>query len=545
MKRFLYWVLLLVGVVEVAGVSVARAEERPRLVVQIVVGSLRAEDIDRYIDRCEEGGFRLLLEEGICYEGAAYNYQQTLTPTALATLTTGSLPATHGVVTSHWYDYIDNRRISLVEDKSVVGLEYHTGGGNFSPRQLVAPAISESLRDSSPESRTVTIALEPESAIVMGGKAGICFWMNSDHCQWRSSSYYLSALPDWVNRYNTARSPMTYLMKYWTTLYDGEVYKNRRCAEVLLSRLGKGQKSIADQFQMIKHEIDLGKEYNRMRYTPAGCSALVGFTKLALAQLELGKDEHPDLLNICFDSPRYIAEAFGPESVEAEDMFYRLDRELCELIRYIRAQVGEERVAFVLTADHGTSPSYDRAGGGDEQRFNIPQFEMLLETFLDARYGKCPTDWVLGYEDQTVWLNHNLIYEKRLSLSEIQNEAAAFAMQFRGVSHALSGTALRSSYFGSGYAERMQNSFYPRRSGDVVLNLMPGWIEKREGVRSSSGSMYGYDRHVPLIFLLPNTPAQRITRSVKMESVAPTVAHILGIPSPATSEGEPLSEITQ
>lgn len=72
-------------------------------------------------------------------------------------------------------------------------------------------------------------------------------------------------------------------------------------------------------------------------------------------------------------------------------------------------------------------------------------------------------------------------------------------MQFRGVSHALSSTAMRSSYFGSGYGEKMQNSFYPRRSGDVVVNLMPGCIEERPDVRSKSGSMYGYDTTVPLV----------------------------------------------
>ena len=93
--------------------------------------------------------------------------------------------------------------------------------------------------------------------------------------------------------------------------------------------------------------------------------------------------------------------------------------------------------------------------------------------------------------------NHNLVYEKDLSLADIQNEVATFAMQFRGVSHALSATAMRTSYFGSGYARKMQNSFYPRRSGDVIINPMPGWIEEHDHKRSSSGSMYGYDTRVP------------------------------------------------
>ena len=38
----------------------------------------------------------------------------------------------------------------------------------------------------------------------------------------------------------------------------------------------------------------------------------------------------PDLLNVCLDSPRRISEAYGPESIEVEDMYYRLDRDLAD-----------------------------------------------------------------------------------------------------------------------------------------------------------------------------------------------------------------------
>ena len=36
----------------------------------------------------------------------------------------------------------------------------------------------------------------------------------------------------------------------------------------------------------------------------------------------------------------------------------------------------------------------------------------------------------------------------------------------------------------------------------VILNLMPGWIEEQERCWSMSGSMYGYDTEVPLVFYL-------------------------------------------
>ena len=181
------------------------------------------------------------------------------------------------------------------------------------------------------------------------------------------------------------------------------------------------------------------------------------------------------------------------------------------------------------------------AGAAEADRFNPRQFEVIVNGFLNVRYGV--GDWVVDYSDKCLWLNHNLIYERGLNLAEVQNEVAIFAMQFSGISHALAATAMRTSYFGSGYARRMQNSFYPRRSGDVILNLMPGWIEEQERCWSMSGSMYGYDTKVPLVFYGKGAGMQRVNRRVDMTAVAPTLARLAGIREPAASEGEVLEEI--
>lgn len=519
--------------------------EQPRLVVQIVVGSMRPEDLTRYADHFTAGGFERLRQGGVHFTEASYNYQQTLTTTSLATLTTGALPTMHGVVGTHWYDYVDNRRIQLIDDPQVTGLEYYTGGGQFSPRHLIAPTVAESLAAYSPESRIVTIAMEPESAVVLGGKTGMTFWMNDRLCHWRSSSYYMPVLPEWVKRYNSERGPLKYLMQPWVSWLEDSAYRNERRADIMMQRPTKrrgGSVPAPRQFREISCDLTYRSNYDRLIYTPAGNSALFDFAKLAISQLQLGGDATPDLLNICLDAPSRIVQAYGPESLEAEDMYYRLDRELEDFLTYLFAQVDEERVVVVLTSDHGTSPSYDLQPT-ERERFNVPQFAMILESFLDARYGKGEEDWVLDCEQKMIYLNHNLIYEKRLSLAEVQNEVATFAMQFRGVSHALSSTAMRTSYFGEGYAEKMQNGFYPRRSGDVVLNLMPGWIEKEDRMRSMAGSMYAYDRRVPLIFYGWGVPTAEVEREVDLRDVASTVARILGVSAPAAAEGSPLDEV--
>lgn len=520
----------------VIGFATPATAQKPRLVVQIVVGSLSPDALARYDENFGEGGFKLL-GSGVVCNNAAYDYQQTITPVSLATITTGSMPTTHGVVGGYWYDYVESKRIELIHDSRVTGLEYHRGGGNYSPRHLIAPTINDALNKYSPDSRIVTIAIEPEASVVMGGKSGYTFWLSSDLCHWRSSSFYMPILPDWVKQYNKSGTAISYILQPWSTINFRDSYLNVRRSDILLTE-PKKRPLDAPKPKAVKSfecELTYGKEYDRLLYTPAGNTATLNFAKSTITKLELGKDESCDLLNIYLDAPKKVAEVYGPESIEYEDMLYRLDSDLADFITYAKAQVEGGDVLFVLTADHGTSASFDIAPI-EQDRFNVAQYMMIVESFMDARYGKDERDWALGYQNKMVYLNHNLIYEKGLSLADVQNEIATFSMQFRGVSHALSATAMRMSYFGSGYAQKMQNSFYPRRSGDVILNLMPGWIEKRELSRSGSGSMYGYDRRVPLMLYHPSIKPQHIDSEVSPAAIAPTVAQILGIPSPDAAE---------
>ena len=116
------------------------------------------------------------------------------------------------------------------------------------------------------------------------------------------------------------------------------------------------------------------------------------------------------------------------------------------------------QVVVTLTSDHGTSPSFD-SPAEQQERFNVRQAEVITNAFIGAQHGN--GEWILGYIDRAFYLNHNLIYEKGLSIADMQHDVATFLMQLRGVSHAVSAEALRSTYFGSGYGRKVQNGFYP------------------------------------------------------------------------------------
>ena len=68
---------------------------------------------------------------------------------------------------------------------------------------------------------------------------------------------------------------------------------------------------------------------------------------------DLGKDNITDFLSVSFSSTDYVGHKYGPLSVELEDTYLRLDKDLAELLTYLEANYEEDDVLLFLTADHG------------------------------------------------------------------------------------------------------------------------------------------------------------------------------------------------
>ncbi|MBE6198899.1 MAG: alkaline phosphatase family protein [Rikenellaceae bacterium] len=536
----LFKTILLTAAVLTSYVANAQDESvKPRLVVNIVVSSMHANDLTHYADNFTSGGFARLMGGGAWFTNASFDYMQTTTPVSLATISTGAMPSVHGVVADRWFEYIGNKQISLIDDSKEQSINYSSGSGTYSPRQLSAETIGDALAEYNPQSIIRTIAVEPTSAIIMAGHAGEAYWMENLQTDWTTSSYYTKELPRWISEYNRSDCNDELMYKSWTPLLNIDKYHNSQviCINIEKNNSKKKLQTLVDEKPLATGNlIDV---YEQMCYTPAGNTALFAFAKQTIIKNEMGQDEEVDMLNIVLDTPRLISGRYGVESIEYEDMLYRLDRDLEEFLTFTLAQVTDPREVIVtLCSDHGTSPAFN-SQGKELERFNVRQAEVITNAFIGSQHGN--GDWVLGVIDNAIYLNHNLIYEKGLSIADMQYDVATFVMQLRGVAHAISAEALRSSYFGSGYGRKIQNGFYPRRSGDVIINLMPGWITEENNIRSKSGSMYRYDTHVPLLIYGGGASAAKHTEKVDMTSLATTLAQMLQISTPSAAEGEPLT----
>ena len=122
--------------------------------------------------------------------------------------------------------------------------------------------------------------------------------------------------------------------------------------------------------------------------------------------------------------------------------------------------------------------------------FNYNSALSLLRSYLNALYGS--GEWIKGYFGQQLYLNSDLIENSKMKLDDFREVIAQFLIQFSGVSHTLTATALQNNQYTEGYRSKMQNNYFPRRSGDVFVNLHPGWVEKSQQA-TSHNSAYLYD----------------------------------------------------
>ncbi len=490
---------------------------------------MAADDIERYHKNFTALGFKRFDYEGVVCSNTYYNHPTGATVSSLATLTTGAMPETHGIVSSAWFDYTTLERVELTHDPSERATEFDVEPWGDSATRLIAPTLTQTLIRSNLKSRTLTMAINAESAIVMNGGEGLTLWIDPRSCRWASSTAYLDQMPFWVSDLSKRISQQD-----WSAMYPRERYINT----INLGLIHGSESEIIDSplYNVSDREWRNKRIYESIAYTPYGNKLLLDSAWDGVKSLNLGGDGHTDILNLVLDTAGNIASYYGSRSIEMEDMYYQLDRDFGRFVESVRSWVKGRDVLFTLTSDHGTTPYYD-----EDKRFNSEQFIAILNSYIGAKYGS--QEWVLGYENRSIYLNRELINSRKLDIAQLQDDIAAFAIEFRGVSSAMTATALRNSYFAGGHQQAIQSGFYGQRSGDVVITLMPEWIEERGDMRSLSGSVYGYDNHVPLYIWGSGVAQHKITRQVEVRDIAPTLAKIVEIECPLASSGRVIEEI--
>ena len=516
MRRFLASILTLF--------TIFAATAQPKMVINIIIGGMKATDLSRYEKNLSSEGLMRLKNGGTTFTECYTDFVPSSEQMALTTLATGSLPSMHGVSSTRWYDRTSgNTEVQLCK----------TASGEWTTEHFMAPTLARSILDANSNAYVATIAHTPSSAMALAGKGGECYWID-DLGNWATAACYTKTLPEWVNTHNEAGFNRAYVQNTWFGKLTKGKYINGRTTDIRIYDLyakqkGFGSKKLSDAW------------VDDMLHSPAGNSAILEFASKVLDHMVADKQKDGiKMLNICLDVPRNVAEKYGSDSVEYEDMLYRLDLALADLLKIVDVCYPKQSDYLItVTSDHGMGKS--TLSNHSLVHFNTRQAEVILNAFLSAQYGQ--GSWVLSCDNGAIYLNRDLVYAKKLSIAQVQNEAATFTMQFRGIANAVTATALQGGAMSNSSSRLMQNSFYPRRSGDILYALHPGCNELNSDKVAQSGSPYNYDRHIPLIFYGCNIPCGKVDRQVSTTAIAVTISSLLGISRPDCADGDVIYEL--
>jgi predicted AlkP superfamily pyrophosphatase or phosphodiesterase len=519
--------------------------QKPKLIVGIVVDQMRVDYLTRYETKFVEGGFKKLIKGGYFNKNANFNYVPTYTGPGHASIFTGSVPRINGIISNDWYDKKTKKSLYCTQDETVVSVGSTSKAGKMSPRNMLTTTIGDEMRlATNMQAKVIGISQKDRASILPAGHtANAAYWYDGSNGAFITSTFYMQQLPNWVSAFNDKKLPEKYLAQDWTTLLPMASYTESMSDDNSFEGLFKGEEK-----PVFPHKLNELKEknsgLNMIRATPFGNTLTKEFALEAIKNEQLGADEVTDLLTISFSSTDYVGHQYGLNAIETEDTYLRLDKDLEELINYLEKNIGKDNFVIFLTADHGGAHNSAYlnslkipAGFIDESAIEKGMKAHLKEVFTDSL--------ILSFSNQQFFFNHEKLAKNKLKLKEVSMEAARFALTLEGVANAYTVyDVIAASQSNDVALSRIYMGFNDVRSGDVILNYLPAYIDHIK-TGTTHGAAYTYDTHVPLIWYGWKINQGASYEPVNISDIAPTIASFLDISFPNGCVGKPIGGIVK
>jgi len=521
----------------------AQKTSTPKLVVGIIVDQMRYDYLIKFQKNFTKGGFNKLMNEGIFLKNVHYNYIPTYTAPGHASIYTGTTPRYHGIIANEWYDKFQKKEIYCVKDESVNSIGTTNENGKMSPKNLLASTITDELKLlNKNKSKVIGISIKDRSAILPAGhRADKVFWWDEQTGNFITSSFYDQQLPTWLQTFNQQNLSLQYLQKNWDLLLPKDKYISTLPDSNIYER--SIVKNKAPKFPYDFSDYVNNKNYSILKFTPYGNSILVDLAKECIIQEKLGKNTATDFLCISFSSTDYIGHMYGTEALELEDTYYRLDRDLSNLINFLDKNIGKDNYLLFLTADHAgaINTQYLKDNRFPVNYFSEKKLEKDLKKYLYQNYKD--TVILENVSNHQIFLNYDKIKTLQIDVQKLYFDLKSFCYQYPEIAEVYTKSELITSFHNhpSIYAF-VSNGFNPSRSGDIVFVLNPGNLDY--GLQGTThGSGYIYDTHVPLLFYgFKNKPLES-TRYYRITQIAPTLAFLLNINIPNACFDVPIYEV--
>ena len=511
----------------------------PKLVIGLIVDQMRWDYLYRFKDLYSKRGFVRLLGNGFSCENTQIKHIPTYTAVGHTGIYSGSVPSFHGIVGNNWFDKKNDKLVYCTGDSTVTGVGSDNDNGKMSPRNLLSDEFGDELRLSNNfQSKVIGIALKDRSAILSAGQsANAAFWFDDKTGNFISSSYYMKALPKWVEQFNNKKQPDQYKKQTWNTKLSLDKYTLSTNDNVDFESHFPGEKTNTFPHQL---NADTENKFEAFMTSPFGNSFTLDFAKYVIENENMGYGSVTDFLAISLSSTDYIGHLFGPNSVEIEDTYIRLDQDIASFIDYLDLRLGRNNYLIMLSSDHGVAHNsgYLESHQLNGKNFSVKELLLQLNNFVAVNYGI--KNGIHRIENFQIYLSDSIINSNFSEM--IMNEMIKQIESNSYVSVAFDLKKINQTTLPDVIKSIVSNSYNESRSGHI--QIIPKPANYNAGKTSSTHGLWNpYDSHIPLIWFGWEIKSGKTFREVHMTDIAPTLSSLLNIQMPNGCVGMPIQEL--
>ena len=499
----------------------------PKLIVLISIDQMRGDYIDKYQHQWSKG-LKRLVSEGAWFRQADYPYYNTVTCAGHASISTGTVPAIHGMVLNQWWERNNSRLVSCTDDDSQQLVTYGVPvkGVGHSAKQLRSTTLADELRlQGSAPPRVVSISLKARSAITMGGhKPDAVIWLDEADGEWVTSTAFASA-PTGFFADHIARHPLRGEMgRRWDRSlrldqYVGEYSSaNRRRVALVTSEFPHTVKGTGAEVG--------GAFTDAWESSPYSDEYLAALAHTAMDALKLGRGPATDYLGISFSALDKVGHDFGPDSHEVQDVLVHLDARLGALLEKLDRDVGKGNYVVGLSSDNGVSPVPERvqAQGFDSGRISTTALGRTIDEVLARELGGGPYRTRVIYND--VYFNDGVYLQLKQNAKAMDAVLSAIR-NIEGVWRVYRKEELTAA---DPFTRQSALSHYEGRSGDIKVLARAYWLYSTS--TTTHGTGHAYDTRVPVLLFGYGIKKGEYLNPAAPIDVAPTLAFLSGLTLP-------------
>lgn len=503
----------------------------PKLIVAISVDQFSGDLFAEY-RQYFTGGLRRL-SEGAVFPAGFQSHGATETCPGHSTILTGARPARTGIIANNWFDLSAARADKLIycaEDERAPG----SNSEDYTPSDvhLRVPTLGDLMRVRDPRTRVVAVAGKDRAAIMMGGHNPTQRWFRSgtrfvSDRETPAPAAVAAANEDMARRLAVAAPPMALPAPCVSRSRAVPVGPPGRT--VGDGRFGRAAGDGAAMFD--------SPEYDEI---------VLGLAEGMRSEMRLGQGEGTDLLIVGLSATDYVGHRLGTQGSEMCIQLMALDRILDGFFERLDAQGIDYAVA--LTADHGGHDLPERVreeAGGQAERADAnlrarvmgPTIGQRLGLsgpliFGDSVFGDFYVDRALSEADR-----RRVLDEAVRTYRAHPQVAAVFTRAEIEAAPAPAGPPDSWSV-----PQRLRASFDAERSGDFYVVLKPRVTPiptvSATGSTATHGSVWDYDRRVPILFWRRGMTPFEQPLSVETVDIMPTLAGLIGLPlAPGSVDG--------